>query len=207
MHRPDHGRSTRLNTLGSPHPRRILSAFRRLNKIPEHVTPAHTICKYSDLEWAAHALVAERSFTWRQTGLRAVEIQLLGVSTYGICAILSVAPPGIVALLCTTAWAVQHMWTWTVDMRQCRDAQISRPVLAGLQAIGGFGSLPAAYALTLLTAPPVDQDGADLQDIGAKWLSTNLADDDVRETFMLLAAEFDGTADDLLTTSAFLQRT
>lgn len=137
-----------------------------------------------------------------------LQVQTLGVTLCTIGLLLGAAWPATAILLSATAWSLLHARLWTLDMRRYREARESHPILTGLHAIGGFGGLPAAYAKTLLTeAPSGEAGGDDLCLSGRRWQQTHLAGTEIRETFMLLAAEFDGTADELLATSEGLLRT
>lgn len=167
-----------------------------------------TIERPRDLERIADLFIWERSFAWRQSSLRVLQVQTLGVTAYAVGLLLGAAWLASAALLSTTAWSLLHARLQTLDMRRCREARDTHPVLTGLHAIGGFGGLPAAYAKTLLTEAPNGDAGGDFLLLqGRRWQQAHLAETEIRETFMLLAAEFQGTADELLATSENLLRT
>lgn len=158
----------------------------------------------------ANTFVWERGFAWRQSSLRIIQLQSLGVAAYSLSlAFAGVRAYGLVALLSTSAWSLLHSWVRTRDMRRYRESRNANAVLTGLHAIGGFGGLPAPYAWALLTAAiPVDgPEDLDLRRRGDDWAERHLGNKDIREMFLLLADEFAGTADELLGTCEALTNT
>lgn len=161
-----------------------------------------------DLEWAANSFVWERRFAWRQSGLRIIQLQLIGLAGYAVLVLLGGQALTSLLPLSTTAWSLLHARLQTLDVRRVRNACDTHPALTGLHAIGGFGGLPATYARTLLDRPvpgasttPAE---SALRRVGQQWVEEHLEDNDTRETFLLLAAEFAGTVDELLLVSAEL---
>ena len=184
----------------------LREGFIRAHRIPDrHVVrdadvrePAST----ADLERVARSFVIDRSFAWRQSSLRMIQIQLLGICVCSIALVLGRPTPGVVLLVGTTVWVLVHERLGTLDRRHQQGAFETDPVGLGLRVAGGFGALDASYAHRILNGVDghCEPDEGALEDAAQRWREANLSDRDRQETFTALAPEFSGSAEELLRT-------